>query len=718
MITPFVKKAFGAAEAMLSPTATRFRQLVDKGAFDEAAQVYLNDQAYFDARSDVYAGYLSTLAAGLNQPFIPMFDAVAERLAAAGAQPLSEQTADAWEQAGSAVKDARSLIAEYDRVAMLADQRFRHPSIAVLHARIADLEQTWLGVAGVDECFARFDHYHGKSFFDRYPVSVPVAETLARNAGHLRERWKQADLGKLRAFASAYRPHLDHRLSSELDSAITAARKSLRGDAPIALKLIAQLRQHARADQNEEAFLQAEKLLILELTPLSRGAGGHDFRVVLSNSFHAQMRSTDLRDPPEPALHPEQSVVMLVRPRTAVAHRRVTSRSDVQSSYLAGNELLPNPEYEIARQQYLQAESDYRQQQLSNTFNRPSNAFLAVLQGVATVAQVAKRNEAFSKFQSTPPMIERPVYRNYAFPVSHVEVAKSAVVDVFVIDRAAAEYFSFSTTLNAAQRFRIASRIHPDDKTFNAGSFSRENEIDAFEAQPLGLSVEALLDAAVQARDTGQGRVADEPALLAALQAPTMTAAAGDGSASALVREFQDPRSDSVVVIQTGNSLGSGFFVAPHLVVTNHHVVAGSRTVEIKLRDGTESVGRVVKSDEGLDLALIKVPEAGKPAQLMTRGFAIGATVEAIGHPKGLAFSLTRGVVSAVRQQRSPVAGGKEILVVQTDAPISPGNSGGPLYLNDRVIGVNTSKLTAANVEGIGFALHASELQAFLESAR
>ena len=93
----------------------------------------------------------------------------------------------------------------------------------------------------------------------------------------------------------------------------------------------------------------------------------------------------------------------------------------------------------------------------------------------------------------------------------------------------------------------------------------------------------------------------------------------------------------------------------------------------------------------------------------------MGETVIAVGHPKGLEFSVTRGIISALREIDSTTApGGKKILFVQTDAAINPGNSGGPLYLKDSVIGVNTQKLAAVNVQGLGFAVHYSEVLTFL----
>ena len=174
--------------------------------------------------------------------------------------------------------------------------------------------------------------------------------------------------------------------------------------------------------------------------------------------------------------------------------------------------------------------------------------------------------------------------------------------------------------------------------------------------------------------------------------------------------------------------MGSGFFVKPDTVLTNWHVVEDAKFVEMKMYDGQETFGRILVSDVRLDLALIKVQSRGKPVQLYKeKKLDLGKTVEAIGHPKGLNFSITRGVISAIRKgqgfdqpkQSGRVSaprnvGGEEVLYIQTDAAINKGNSGGPLYLGDKVIGVNVLAGIKSKSEGLNFAVHYSEVLNFL----
>jgi len=181
-----------------------------------------------------------------------------------------------------------------------------------------------------------------------------------------------------------------------------------------------------------------------------------------------------------------------------------------------------------------------------------------------------------------------------------------------------------------------------------------------------------------------------------------------------------DPRFDSVVVIfMPGGSLGSGFFVTPDVVMTNYHVVKEGKFVELKLYDGRETFGKVIAKDVKLDLALIRVQSRGKPVRFFDkRQLDLGSTVEVIGHPQSYEFSITRGVISAVRPMAGPnIPGGDKVLHVQIDAATSPGNSGGPVFLRDHVVSVVSWGRIDRGSENLNFTIHHSEAERFLRES-
>ncbi len=170
----------------------------------------------------------------------------------------------------------------------------------------------------------------------------------------------------------------------------------------------------------------------------------------------------------------------------------------------------------------------------------------------------------------------------------------------------------------------------------------------------------------------------------------------------------------AVVTIESAVGLGTGFFVSPTQVLTNYHVVAQNATVTLRFRNGQQARGRVTARSPDADLALVESEVALADRALELRQVSsvrAGEEVLAIGSPalgrSALETSVTRGIVSGIRS-----LGG--ITVVQTDAALNPGNSGGPLVDADgRVVGVNTIK--AVQQESIGFAVASDYAQALLE---
>ncbi len=168
----------------------------------------------------------------------------------------------------------------------------------------------------------------------------------------------------------------------------------------------------------------------------------------------------------------------------------------------------------------------------------------------------------------------------------------------------------------------------------------------------------------------------------------------------------------------TENGTGSGAVLASNgLIVTNAHVVQDAVKITVTLNSGKEYPARLVGLDENTDLAVLKIDAKGlKPAKfaktLRMRRLQAGETAIAVGNPLGaeLSQTLTVGVLSAVG--RGVEVGGSVVEMLQTDAAVSPGNSGGPLYdIHGQVIGIITSKVVKEGAEGIGFALPADLVQ-------
>ena len=171
-------------------------------------------------------------------------------------------------------------------------------------------------------------------------------------------------------------------------------------------------------------------------------------------------------------------------------------------------------------------------------------------------------------------------------------------------------------------------------------------------------------------------------------------------------------------VVTRRQALGTGVFVsADGDMLTNAHVVAGAKKVRVRMRGSARASGKLVDAevtgvDRETDVALLKVPGAAWPHLKLADSSLLrqGQIVFAVGNPRGLENSITMGVVSSAARQIGPDAAQ---VFIQTDAPINPGDSGGPLIdAHGEIVGINTFIFTqSGGSEGLGFAIPVNLVQ-------
>lgn len=171
-------------------------------------------------------------------------------------------------------------------------------------------------------------------------------------------------------------------------------------------------------------------------------------------------------------------------------------------------------------------------------------------------------------------------------------------------------------------------------------------------------------------------------------------------------------------VIEGQPGLGSGIiFDEKGYILTNYHVVEGAQTINVIFNNGKEASAKVINSDPNYDVAVIKITDESVKMPGVA-GFGdsdslqVGETAVAIGNPLGtdLLGSVTSGIISAV--DRTIDERNADLKMIQTNAAINAGNSGGPLINSKgQVIGINTEKKVGTGVEGLGFAIPINQIK-------
>jgi serine protease DegQ len=181
-----------------------------------------------------------------------------------------------------------------------------------------------------------------------------------------------------------------------------------------------------------------------------------------------------------------------------------------------------------------------------------------------------------------------------------------------------------------------------------------------------------------------------------------------------LVRTVYAAASPSVVSVRTGEGSGTGFLIdSDGTIVTNAHVVAGVQDVTVALADGQQVPGKVRAADEASDVAVIQANRTSLPAATFQKPLPqVGELAIVLGSPLGFEATVTSGIISGLHRQipGSASTGAPLVDLIQTDAAISPGNSGGAVVdAQGEVVGMSVAYIPpAAGAVALGFAIPAA----------
>jgi len=416
-------------------------------------------------------------------------------------------------------------------------------------------------------------------------------------------------------------------------------------------------------------------------------------------------------------LHTYDGFALLMHVGGVVVDRDVVNRQSISSTYQSGTRQESNPDYNRAIIEMNQALNEYNNFLFQNSCSQ-AGTWDAFACGFHESSLKHKYYDAGDRVSSTPQTVSRPVYSSYEFQKNVVKVEKTGVIEMYLFDNNSELVVKGTTDLNESRSFTLVYDLHKKDRNLSLHKKQAATEADvvSFQNKTMVITLNRVLRE-VDSRKPERNETVFAKDILIQL-GNNVTKTIEEQERLTHVTGLSDRRFLSVVIVLHPNGgIGTGFYIDEETVLTNYHVVEGSQFHEIGLFDGSDTFGKVYAKNIALDLALIKVQKRGIPVKLYgSNKLAVGATVDAIGHPQGLEYSLTRGTISGIRRMPSLYdPGGKPVRFIQSDVAINPGNSGGPLFLGDEVIGVNDWKLAATDLEGLSFSIHISEVRKFLE---
>ena len=441
------------------------------------------------------------------------------------------------------------------------------------------------------------------------------------------------------------------------------------------------------------------------------------------------------------------SNLILIIPKDIDSFSTVTSEDSMTSQRVSGIRQLPNPEFNKLQMEIRRAERELQtaQRKEQDGFERSqciSCGLIVQWGGIVIQDKWQKVGNALqnrivnltNSYSSTPDYLEKEVIQSYSYAVQNINVEKKAIYQI--IEFKDNKYKEKNISIDESKKFKVAYNIDPQDKKYETllNKYSDTNQVTNWQNKKIkNISFDkfsTLIDNQESFKEiTGKKELYAslnfdyvEPKELSwwerlfssSKKESKKTASLSNKSSSDY--ELKDVRFDSVVIVKTESGLGSGFFISNDEILTNYHVIENSSTISVIDKFGKRSSAVVIKKDLKRDLALLKTNTTGKPVTFYSGQLKQGEMVEALGHPKGRKFSLTKGWISAIRKESAGygATNEKNVLFIQTDAAINHGNSGGPLFYKDKVVGVNTQGLSKDRSEGMNFAVHFSEVNQFL----
>jgi len=697
----------------------------------------LLEQGKIDAASDVVAAHESFFAGAYGDPEVK---ASLDRLTGAldyKYSPLAMEILDAvntvewpvpqshWAGTKKKFDDVRSQMDALKKVGAFRYPRYRPASYSQAAAALRDKETVIRRDAA--KYFASYPLSNGNDFFAVYPVPLDASSFLDENSQVWKTAMSSFSAKQTDTFLSTYGMSLPASAKREMTalyfkSLCPKGRKA-------SLKNILVAYEKCRAAGMPLDSIPGIKIAFLQVTsPDLIKDKAIDFPINVKVDVPFEASKASMRQAFSHKAVKGADILILMNVAVSKAKRVVEENQKIESMYVASYVKEENPEYEIVKAELEAATEQYHAAKSKTTTSWAEDLIIHWVeesQKEDTIAETDERlKELKEKMRKTPKYLSVANYQPYPVSKAHMDIYKFATVNYYVIDKRNRTFFRDTFDVKHKAFFTVCYDLQKSDP--NRDKFLQtsvlEEDVVRYEMEPVVVNLSDLLDQ-YSNRPAARKKFVSMAALHRAVVKDRSVAQAKHKADDFGYDKYYDKRFDNVVVVRNlGSGLGSGFYVTDDMVLTNYHVVEENDYVQLKLFDERETMGRVIARDARLDLALIQADIKQKPVQFYSkRTIPLGVTLEIIGHPDGLEYTITRGALSSIREMKPVNYSGSNTKVryIQTDTATNGGNSGGPVFYRNKVIGVldwGYNKISdGRNAQGLNFAIHYSEVFKFLE---
>lgn len=615
-----------------------------------------------------------------------------------------------WEDTKTSIEKSKLLLEEYSNNGLIKYKTTHSDSVeklkSCLSSRTDNLKKH------IIDAFVK--NYGSENVFKKYPIPINDEDAVFRDGFKaINAELKSCKLEEVRRFIKEYGALLknDNQVRTDVSSIYWEVQKDQSPLDNVLLNLWG--RAKFAVENGLPVYGAPQKIAIVEI--------GYDNTIKNVTPFLCRMESSSLSEMisiiKEDNYKPKgYDFIVYWSLNDIKVDKKITEKKQEESEYVEGYNTVVNSNYDSLMLQH------------NDLQNRLSSARGMYCEGFACIGKIIAINNLEGYLQQnvaalngTPRTLQVPVYRKYNFNVNKVYVKKVVELMVNIYDVKNNSSTVYKRVIDNNKTFSVPYNIHERDRRGSSGFswYDKEENIDKYEKDEILISVDKTIQDSLARGSLEHNMQIDsylkEKEIVAKMCLTKENQNNIDVGKNQNIKQSDIRMNSVVVVVNPNGSIGSGVYIRKDTVLTNYHVVEGTKLLELKKYDGTETMGKVIRIDIGRDLALIKVASEGVPIKFYDGEVVQGLSVDAIGHPKGLYFTITRGIVSAVRKKKIE-AGSNEVLFIQTDTPINAGNSGGPLFVGEKVIGINDMKLVSSGVEGIGFAIHYAEVLQFLAS--